>query len=71
MLRMRVTSGSHVAIATTQTAKYQMPAPASQNSPNSSAFASRKRSILSRPLETKLSCDTVSSGFGALEQRQE
>ncbi len=55
MLRMRVTSGSHVAIATTQTPQYQTPAPASQNSANSSALTPRKRTTLSRPLETKLS----------------
>ena len=38
MLRMRVTSGSQVAIANTQTPQYQMPAPASQNSPNSNGI---------------------------------
>ncbi len=61
MLRMRVTSDSQVAIATTQTPQYQMPAPASQNSANINAFTPRKRAILSAPLETKLSCDTSSS----------
>src|ERR1700676_1082205 len=61
MLRMRVTSGSQVAIANTQTPKYQIPAPASQNSTNIKAFTARKRAILSAPLETKLSCDIGSS----------
>ena len=60
---MRVTSGSQVAIAITQTAQYQMPAPASQNSPNNSALRQRKRAILSAPLETKLSCESVSSAL--------
>ena len=61
MLRIRVTSGSQVAIPTTHTAQYQMPAPASQNSANITAFTPRKRAILSAPLETKLSCDTLPS----------
>src|SRR5450631_470127 len=61
MLRMRVTSGSQVAIANTQTPQYQMPAPAAQNKPNITAFRQRKRAILSEPLETKLSCDFPSS----------
>src|ERR1700722_5978133 len=60
MLRMRVTNGSQVAIAGTHTAQNQMPAPASQNRPNSRALAQRKRAILSAPLVTKLSCDTGS-----------
>src|SRR6202790_4854489 len=61
MLRIRVTSGSQVAIASAQTPKYQLPAPASQNRTNRTAFTQRNRAILSAPLETKLSCDTVSS----------
>jgi hypothetical protein len=56
-----VTSGSQVAIPTTQTAQYQMQAPASQNSANITAFTPRNLVILSAPLETKLSCDTLSS----------
>ena len=55
MLRMRVTSDSQVAIATSQTPKYQMPAPQSQNSTNSSALRPRNRIVFSRPVETKLS----------------
>ncbi len=58
---MRVTSGSQVAIANTQTPKYQMPAPASQNRTNIATFTARNRAILSAPLDTKLSWDTVSS----------
>src|SRR4051795_3931962 len=57
ILRTRVTSGSQVAIANSHTAKYQTPAPASQNRANSNAFSRRNRAILSAPLDTKLSCD--------------
>ena len=71
MLRMRVTKGSQVAIASTQTAQNQMPAPASQNSTNINAFTPRKRAILSAPLETKLSCDSLIFSVTAFEQRQE
>ena len=42
MLRIRVTSGSQVAIATTHTAQYQMPAPASQNRPNITRIHGKK-----------------------------
>ena len=48
-----------------------MPAPASQNRQNISAFTPRKRAILSAPLETKLSCEITSPPLAALEQRQE
>src|SRR3954449_858789 len=61
MLRTRVTSGSQVAIANTQTPQNQMPAPASQNRPNSTALTQRNRAILSAPLDTKLSCEISSS----------
>jgi hypothetical protein len=49
-----VTNGSQVAIASTQTPQNQMPALASQNRPNSTALAQRKRAIFSAPLLTKL-----------------
>src|SRR4051794_947727 len=63
MLRTRVTSGSQLAIANTQTPQNQMPAPASQNRPNSTALTQRNRAILSAPLETKLSCEISSSAL--------
>src|ERR1700676_2110752 len=59
MLRIRVTSGSQLAIANTQTPKYQMPAPASQNRANIKVLIARNRAILSAPLDTKLSCETA------------
>src|ERR1700753_4005458 len=63
MLRMRVTRGNQVAIASAHTPQNQIPAPASQNRPNRTVFATRKRAILSAPLETKLSWNNLSSGF--------